>query len=135
MAKWIALGVAALLIVVGGFVWALFRITAPLADSATHFVVTAGTAGPVAAYAEASPALRAEMPEPQFEAKLKALRLTEARSASWYTRKMSAGTGVVAGTVTLASGDAEPVTIHLVKSHDKWLVSDVYYGTSLSSGD
>jgi hypothetical protein len=135
MTKWIVLGVVALLVLVGVGVWALFRITAPVADSATHFVVTAGTAGTQAAYAEASPALRAAMPEALFEAKLKSLRLTEARSASWYSRKVSSGVGVVAGTVTLASGDTEPVTIHLVKSHGKWLVSNLYYGTSLSGSD
>jgi hypothetical protein len=71
------------------------------------------------------------VPEAQFEAKLNSLRLTEARSASWYSRKVSSGVGVVAGTVTLVSGDTEPVTIHLVKSHGRWLVSNFYYGTRL----
>jgi hypothetical protein len=46
MTKWIVLGVVALLALVGVGVWALFQITAPVADSATHFVATAGNAGP-----------------------------------------------------------------------------------------
>jgi hypothetical protein len=130
--KWVVAGVAALLVVVAVFVWALFRIMAPMADAATHFVITAGTAGPAAAYEEASPALRAAMPEPQFEAKLVSLRLTHARSVQWWSRKQTFSAGVVAGTVTLADGDNEPVTIHLVKSGGKWKVSEFYYGTSLN---
>jgi hypothetical protein len=98
------------------------------ADAATHFVITAGSAGPAAAYAEAAPALRRAMPEPVFEARLGQLGLTQARSASWNNRSLSGDEATVSGTVKLASGESAPLTVRLTKSNGGWRVSDLVYG-------
>jgi hypothetical protein len=125
--KILVVGGVILSIVVGGLL-ALFEMTAPVADAATHFVVTAGSAGPAAAYAEAAPGLRRAMPETVFEARLRRLGLTQARSASWSNRSLNGGDATVSGTVKLASGDSTPLTVRLAKSNGVWQVTDLAYG-------
>ena len=119
---------AVILAVVAGGLWAVFGMTAPAADAATHFVITAGSAGPAAAYSEAAPGLRRAMSEPVFEARLGQLGLTQARSARWSNRSLNGDGAVVSGTVRLASGESTPLTVRLVKSNGVWRVSDLAYG-------
>lgn len=117
-------------IVVGGL-WGVFRMTAPVANAATRFVIAAGSTGPAAAYAETAPGLRQAMPEPVFEARLRQLRLTQARSASWNNRSLNGGSGTVSGMVELASGESTPLTVQLMKSNGVWRVSDFAYGVPM----
>ena len=132
MVRNFAIGCGVLLVVlfiaIGGGIWAVFQITAPAANSATHFVNTAHAAGPAAAYAEAAPSLRAAIPEPAFEAQLKQLRLDQATSVSWSNRNINGDVATLSGTAKTASGDTTPITIQLVKSGDRWLVSNMSYG-------
>ena len=122
-----AIGAVILAIVAGGL-WAIFAMTAPAASAATRFVITAGSAGPAAAYAEAAPGLRQAMSEPEFDAKLHQLGLTQSRSASWSNRSLNGDGATVSGMVKLASGGATPLTVRLVKSSGVWQVSDLAYG-------
>jgi hypothetical protein len=125
--KIMAVGAFILAIVVGGL-WAVFKMTAPAAAAATQFVLTAGSAGPAAAYAEAAPGLRRAMPEPEFETRLRRLGLTQARSASWSNRSLNGDGATVSGMVKLASGESTPLTVRLAKSNGVWRVSDLAYG-------
>ncbi len=126
---WRILGVGAFIVaIVAGGLWALFAMTAPAVESATHFVVTAGSAGPAAAYSEAAPGLRRAMSEPVFAARLRQLGLTQARSASWSNRSLNGDGAVVSGMVRLASGESTPLTVRLAKSSGVWRVSDLAYG-------
>ena len=125
--KILIVGGVILAIVVGGL-WTVFKMTAPAAEAATHFVITAGSAGPAAAYAQAAPGLRRAMPEPQFEARLRQLGLTQARSARWSNRGLNGDGATVSGMVKLASGESTPLTVRLAKSNGVWRVSDLAYG-------
>jgi hypothetical protein len=125
--KILVVGAVILAIVMGGL-WTVFKVTAPVADAATHFVITAGSTGPAAAYAEAAPGLRRAMPEPDFEAKLRRLGLTRARSARWSNRGLNGDGATVSGMVKLASGESTPLTVRLAKSKGVWRVSDLAYG-------
>jgi len=119
---------AVIVAVVGGGLFAILKLTGPAADAATHFVITAGSEGPAAAYAEAAPGLRRAMPEPEFETKLGRLGLTQAISASWSNRSLDGEGATVSGMVKLASGESTPLTVRLAKSNGVWRVSDVAYG-------
>ncbi len=125
--KILVVGALILAVVVGG-VWTVFKMTAPAADAATHFVITAGSAGPAAAYSETAPGLRLATPEPVFDARLSELGLTQARSASWSNRSLNGDSATVSGMVKLASGELTPLTVRLVKSNGVWRVSDLAYG-------
>ena len=127
--KILVVGAVILAIVVGGL-WTVFKMTAPVADAATHFVITAGSAGPAAAYAEAAPGFRRAMPEPEFEATLRQLGLTQASSASWSNRSLNGDGATVSVMVKLASGESTPLTVRLAKSNGVWRVSDLAYGIS-----
>ncbi len=116
-----------LAIVVGGL-WTVFKMTAPAADAATRFVITAGSAGPAAAYAEAAPGFRRAMPMPVFEARLRRLGLTQAISVSWSNRSLNGDGATVSGMVKLASGESTPLTVRLAKSNGVWQVNDFAYG-------
>lgn len=92
-----------------------------LADVANRFFAAAGAGEWDAAEALLAEDFKASVNRAQLQAFIEGTRLTGFEKASWPSRKVESGQGMLEGTVT-ASGGSVPLVVTLVKAGDAWKI-------------
>ena len=121
--KWIGIGVGSFAAVVGGFVAAMFMLTAGAATAATDFLKLVNEDRYEEAYQATTPQLRKEVP---FEKFREGIKLRGFESVSWHGRGISTSTGAtLEGTIKLRDGSTATAIVKLEKIAGAWKVYSI----------
>jgi len=128
--KWILIGVAGLMVVVGVVVWLIFAATGPAAEAANTFLEHVGNGRVEQAYKEAAPLFRQRQGLAAFRVAVRHFGIDKYASASWNSREIKGNRTILKGTITLRGGASLPAEVGLSKIGDTWRV----YGMTFPSG-
>jgi hypothetical protein len=128
--KWVLIGGAGVIVVIGLVIAVVFIATNPAAEAANTFLDHVGNGRIERAYKEAAPLFRQRQALSAFRIAVRRFGMDKFKSASWTSREISGDRVLLKGTIELRDGTKLPAHIGLVKTAGTWRV----YGMTFPAG-
>lgn len=132
--KWVLIGGAGVIAIVGVLIWVIFAATNPAAKAADTFLDHVGNGRIEQAYKDAAPLFRQRQGLDAFRLAVKRFGLDRFASSSWTSREISGNRVLLKGSVTLRDGVKFPAEVGLLKFEKIWRVYGMTFPTGGATG-